>query len=980
VTAGDAARGVRIESGATGRYNAAFFGAAHRMSDRSQRPFAAALVAIVASLVSAGYALAVPGVPETKTLANGLPVVVLEDHTLPLVAVSLWVHAGSKDEIDTSAGYAHFLEHMIQHGTDTSGPFEYQRLAHRWGGTLTVRANYDRTYITVTGVSSALDSIVNAVAGMALRAKLEDKEIDLELGTLSQEVHTYYDEASSVAFLESMRAAFPKHPYRFPPLGNMRTIGTLKHDPLAAFYKNLYAPNNMALVLAGDLDPRRARDLAERAFAKTPASATLPPKPPPLAGFAGHDDKEKPLDLKEPWTTLTFVGPGYRHPDRPAFEILARALGDAGGSPISGALLRENAGSTAQVFYYRLEDAGLLYVGIVPSTPVTSYAAAATALGEIAAFKKRGLQDDVVRLHAQRLLKEMRLEAERLDSLSEGLGEAALFGGVGYYWNLPDAYGRLTAADVNRVAAKYLVGENLRLVVIVPKTSGSFAEDQKNRFHQALDDLGGVAKDAPPPGFERSLYAADEAARVRPDALGDPRDSGVRRPVVRSSLENGLTLLVQEDHRRALAAGSLQLPFGSADDPPGKEGLAYVAGHFVSSAPTRPGQGDVFRVGDKTVLLPQIQVSRDLTEARFLASPADLRAALSVLAASVQQPAVSDAAFEAVRTGTRDALERAGSDPSFVTLELFREKVYAGHAYAHAAVGTPPGLASLTRPDVEEFMKSSFRPQGAVLAIAGDVNPAEIRKAVQDLFGAWKGHPAKTSDKPAGEKRTRPKAAAPTPAPADPRAPDASAVAGGGTTAEESPAPLSRNPANLRAAPGEFTRLLSIPTSSVLVGVPGAAITDPDFDDLRVLGAGLTVLAFEDLVFTRRAAFSATVVPEALRDGGSFAVVVIAQHPRRDEAVFDVQRLMRRLALEGLEQKDLDDFMRVEAGREAAGLQGVLPTASVLAYRAAAGLDGPLTQKNPAPPKPSPERLKDLATRYLAPGSWIVVKVGPPSS
>ena len=93
------------------------------MSDRSQHPLAAALVAIVASLVSAGYALAVPGVPETKTLANGLPVVVLEDHTLPLVAVSLWVHAGSKDEIDTSAGYAHFLEHMIQHGTDTSGPF-----------------------------------------------------------------------------------------------------------------------------------------------------------------------------------------------------------------------------------------------------------------------------------------------------------------------------------------------------------------------------------------------------------------------------------------------------------------------------------------------------------------------------------------------------------------------------------------------------------------------------------------------------------------------------------------------------------------------------------------------------------------------------------------------------------------------------------------------------------------------------------------
>src|SRR5206468_11847131 len=98
-------------------------------------------------------------------------------------------------------------------------------------------------------------------AGMALRANLEDKEIDQELGTLSQEVHKYYDEPSSVAFLESMRAAFPKHPYRYPPLGNLKTVGTLKHDPLAAFYKNLYVPNNMALVLDGELDPARARAL-----------------------------------------------------------------------------------------------------------------------------------------------------------------------------------------------------------------------------------------------------------------------------------------------------------------------------------------------------------------------------------------------------------------------------------------------------------------------------------------------------------------------------------------------------------------------------------------------------------------------------------------------------------------------------------------------------------------------------------------------
>src|SRR5262249_14765817 len=206
----------------------------------------------------------------------------------PLVAASLWVHSGSKDEIETSAGYAHFLEHLIQRGTEGAPPFEYQRLAHRWGGSLSVRANYDRTYITASGVADSLEPMLDALSSLAFRAKLEDKEIDQELGTLSQENHTYYDDPSSVAFLECMRAAFPKHPYRYPPLGNFKSIGTLKHDPVAAFYRNLYVPNNMTLAIAGDVDPARARALVEGAFGKVPASATLPPQSSPPAGFTRH--------------------------------------------------------------------------------------------------------------------------------------------------------------------------------------------------------------------------------------------------------------------------------------------------------------------------------------------------------------------------------------------------------------------------------------------------------------------------------------------------------------------------------------------------------------------------------------------------------------------------------------------------------------------------------------------------------------------
>ena len=166
----------------------------------------------------------------------------------------------------------------------------------------------------------------------------------------------------------------------------------------------------------------------------------------------------------------------------------------------------------------------------------------------------------------------------------------------------------------------------------------------------------------------------------------------------------------------------------------------------------------------------------------------------------------------------------------------------------------------------------------------------------------------------------------------------------------------------------------------MLVGVPGPAILDADFDDVRLLAAALTILSFEDVVFTRRAAFSATAIPEALRAGGSLGLVVIAPHLRRDEAVFDVQKLMRRLGMEAMKQKDVDDFARVDAARQATALQGVLATASTLGYRESTGLGALTIGRSLVPPaSPSPARLKEIAARYLRPEAWLVVKVGPAS-
>jgi zinc protease len=834
-----------------------------------------------------------------------------------------------------------------------------------------VRSDYDRTHVTATGVPDALPDILAAIAALAFKADLKDSEIDAELGSLTQEVRNHYDEPATVAFLESVRSAFPGHPYRFPPLGHFRTIGTLKREPLLGFYRNLWVPNHMALAVAGDFDPGRAAALIESAFGAERRSGTLPPAPAAPTVFPGHDDIEKRLDLRETWTTLVFTAPGYRHPDRPAFEALARWLADVGGSPILSALVRARVGSAARVFYYGLEDAGLLYVGLVPSTPQLSYAAADVALAEIARIRATGLTAAQVREVAARLLRDKRREAERLETRAEGLAEALLFGGARYYWDLPLAYARLTPADIARVAAAWLVPENTRLVVILPKDAPPLAEADKAKVHATLERLApeeGVA--LPPPAHGRTLFAAAEADRVSPRAWGDPAAAAGLPAPRREVLDNGLTILLQPDGRHGLAAVSLQLPTGSAHDPPGREGLAFIAGRFLAAgsaasgdpprgsgrkrrhapetaprAGAAPGAGAAVPGGASLPdILPEPDVGRDLTEVRILFERDDLRRVLEGLARSLREPVVPEGAFETLRRAAREAHDRPGSDPAGLALDLFREKVYAGHPYARRVAGTPASLDALRLEDVREFLARRAGPRGAVLAIAGAIEPQEAARLARDLLSPWKPREAG-------------------------RGAAAAAGDGGGEAAEPAAAP-----AVARALAGAYSRDLSSPQSHVLVGAPGPPLAGDGVRELRLLGTALTVLAFEDLVFRRRAAFSAAAVPEALRDGGALAIAVVAPHHRRDEAVFDVQRLMRRLALEELPAADLEDMARVQAGREAASTEGVLALASYLSYREAAGpgAEGGAGDRSPA-------RLREIAARYLKPESWVVIRVGPAS-
>jgi zinc protease len=324
-----------------------------------------------------------------------------------------------------------------------------------------------------------------------------------------------------------------------------------------------------------------------------------------------------------------------------------------------------------------------------------------------------------------------------------------------------------------------------------------------------------------------------------------------------------------------------------------------------------------------------VAVSRSQTEFRILGEPARLRSGLRSLAGLLQDPRVDGRILESVRRRALDFLEQGDRDAAFVAQELFREKVYAGHPYAHPSPGTPAGIKAALEEEVRGFIAHHYRPGRAVLAIAGDLEADAALALARELFAGWE---------PGAVEPATPPAARPAPVPHS----------------------------------GTFTRSLTTSQSQVIVGSPGPPAGDPGFGLLRLLGTAVTLATFEDMVFARRAAFSVTALPEAHSEGGALAITVVAPHPRRDEAVFDLQRTLRRLANEGIAEGDLRDLLNIQAGQDAGATAGVLGAASNLAWNERAG-------GGPAPAAATIEQLREAAGRYLRPESWIVVKVGPPA-
>jgi zinc protease len=448
------------------------------MSRFPRRPALAvlALLTVVATLSGATRVQ----FSDTK-LENGLRVVISEDHTAPVFSVAVTYNTGSRDERKGRTGFAHLFEHMMFKGSEHVGPGEHFTLVFDNGGSMNGTTNQERTLYYETLPANQLDLALFLEADRMASLDITQENLDNQRNAVQEERRLGVDNQPYGKTFEAVdELAYENFAYEHSVIGSMADLSAASVDDVKAFFKSYYAPNNAVLSIAGDVKTADCLAKVRKYFGKIPSQ----PAPPPVDVTEPPQASERRQTLEDPLARLPRLDIVYHVPpalseDDFGLTVLSAVLGSGRSSRFYESIVRQQQ-LASNVFASSTSNRGpgLFRIGAVPlaGKPVADLEKAIYA--EIEKVKAGPIADfemDKARNNWKRTM---------VSNVANSLSRAISLGRYALFWNDPnlintyvDRIAAVKPAEVQRVAAKYLVEANRTVVITTPKAPAGSATE-----------------------------------------------------------------------------------------------------------------------------------------------------------------------------------------------------------------------------------------------------------------------------------------------------------------------------------------------------------------------------------------------------------------------------------------------------------------------------------------------------------------------
>ncbi len=530
------------------------------MTSRPSAPAVPLLAALLLAPVAAG-AQEFP-VRET-TLANGMKVLVHEDHSIPSVALFIFYRVGSRDEHTGITGISHFFEHMMFNGAKKYGPKQLDVVMEAAGGRNNAYTDYDVTVYQDWFPPSALDLILDIEADRIEHLAFDPKMIESERGVVASERRTSV-EANNYAVLdeELWAAAYTAHPYQWPVIGWMTDIQAWTLDDLKHHFRMGYSPSNATLVVAGDIAyddfVRLARAKLERIPAHDP--------PPPVLTQEPEQKGERRIAVERlaqlPILEVGYHVPASSHADFYPLQVLRNVLFFGQSSRMYRRLVdRDQLAVDVDAAMGLALDPTLLTMTVQPREGVAPATVERALDEEIDALRRDGVRPEELAKAKNALLAAFYRNMRTISGKAQAIGSYQVyFGDYKRLFAAADEYGKVTSADVVAAASRYLTARNRTVAVLVPSAdAGASGEGEEG------DGEAAVASPAPSPKPTPSPSATATPAPPTPTPTQTPMQIPAPLPATESAPAREPVAITPE-----AAADGATRPSGATEPPPQK--------------------------------------------------------------------------------------------------------------------------------------------------------------------------------------------------------------------------------------------------------------------------------------------------------------------------------------------------------------------------------------------------------------------------
>ena len=405
--------------------------------------------------------------PETFMLKNGMQVVVISNHRVPVITHMVWYRVGSADEAANESGIAHFLEHLMFKGTKNRKSGEFSGIVARNGGQENAFTSTDYTAYHQTIAVEHLELLMEMEADRMTNLVITQKEVEPERHVVLEERRSRVENNPSSILSEHINAAlFLNHPYRNPVIGWKHDIKGLNIDRISAFYKRWYAPNNAILIVAGDINAAQLKPLAEKYYGKIPRqpeTLRTRAKEPPQNAERRVTLRDKLV--RQPSWRRTYLAPSLNSENKAhtyPLEVLSNIIGSGVSSRLYLSLvIKQKLAVSAGVHYSSNNRGPGRFIVFANSMPGISIAKLQTAIdAEIMLLMKNGITTDELSRAKSRMKSEAIYARDSLSGGARVIGSALAAGhSIDDIESWPKRISMVTAAQI-QAAIKIVFNTN----------------------------------------------------------------------------------------------------------------------------------------------------------------------------------------------------------------------------------------------------------------------------------------------------------------------------------------------------------------------------------------------------------------------------------------------------------------------------------------------------------------------------------------